>query len=119
MTVKKIINKVKIEADDNVQCIPMTVFTFPNTTIQQQPACPLEEQLPDQGLDQFWSGRTSLWQLHAVPRENKSSNYLLLLNQLMQFTMCKCGKIPMGKQPPYIKQPRGIQPTSPVLYFTQ
>ena len=53
MTVKKHINKVKFEADDNVQCIPMTVFTFPNTTIQQQPACPLEEQLPDQGLDQF------------------------------------------------------------------
>ena len=51
MTVKKHINKVKIEADDSVQCIPITVFTFPNTTIQQQPACPLEEQLPGQGLD--------------------------------------------------------------------
>ena len=57
MTVKKHINKVKIEADDSVQCIPITVFSFPNTTIQQQPTCPLEEQLSDQGLDQFlkWS----------------------------------------------------------------
>ena len=53
MTVKKHINQVKNEADDSVQCIPITVFSFPNTTIQQQPTCPLEEQLPDQGLDQF------------------------------------------------------------------
>ena len=49
------------------------------------------------------------------PRSDSCSNYLLLLNQLMQFTMCKCGKIPMGKQPPYIKQPRGIQPS--VLFY--
>ena len=74
MTVKKHINKVKNEADDSVQCISITVFTFPNTTIQQQPACPLEEQLPDQGLDQFWSGRTSLWQLQQLLTVTKSTH---------------------------------------------
>ena len=45
MTIKrKQIDQVNIEADDSV------VYCS-NTTIQQQPACPLEEQLPDQGID--------------------------------------------------------------------